>query len=41
MDRTKAPLKATHKYSVLMPTYNERENLPLIVYLLMQTAEEK
>jgi hypothetical protein len=22
------------KYSVLMPTYNERENLPLITYLL-------
>ena len=29
------------KYSILMPTYEERENLPLIVYLLMQTAEEK
>lgn len=31
----------TPKYSVLMPTYNERENLPIITYLLMQTAEEK
>ena len=29
------------KYSVLMPTYEERENLPLITWLLMQCAEEK
>ena len=29
------------KYSVLMPTYNERENLPLIIWLLMKTAEEQ
>lgn len=28
------------KYSVLLPTYNERENLPLIVYLLVQTFEK-
>jgi hypothetical protein len=37
----KSALKSSPKYSVLMPTYQERENLPLIVYLLMQTAEEK
>jgi dolichol-phosphate mannosyltransferase len=37
----KTSLKGSPKYSVLMPTYEERENLPLIVYLLMQTAEEK
>jgi hypothetical protein len=24
-----------------MPTYNERENLPLIVWLLMKTSEEQ
>lgn len=24
------------KYSVLLPTYNERENLPLIVWLLVK-----
>lgn len=29
------------KYSVLMPTYNERENLPLITWLLRTIAEEK
>ena len=27
-------------YSVLMPTYNERENLPLIVWLVMKHADE-
>ena len=29
------------KYSVLLPTYNERENLPLIMWLLMDCAEKK
>ncbi|TYZ57100.1 hypothetical protein PybrP1_005894 [[Pythium] brassicae (nom. inval.)] len=28
------------KYSVLLPTYNERENLPLIVWLLEKTFRE-
>ncbi|KAK4048389.1 dolichol-P-mannose synthesis [Microbotryomycetes sp. JL221] len=27
------------KYSVILPTYNERRNLPVIVYLLAQTFE--
>ncbi|CDJ60516.1 dolichol-phosphate mannosyltransferase, putative [Eimeria maxima] len=26
-------------YSVILPTYNERENLPLIVFLLQETFE--
>ena len=30
-----------HKYSVIMPTYNERENLPLMVYLLDKVFTEK
>ena len=30
-----------YKYSVLLPTYNERENLPIIMWLLMTTAEEQ
>jgi hypothetical protein len=34
-------MKANYKYSVLMPTYEERENLPLITYLLMKTAQEQ
>ena len=25
---------STHKYSVILPTYNERHNLPIIVFLL-------
>ncbi|EFN57145.1 hypothetical protein CHLNCDRAFT_57362 [Chlorella variabilis] len=28
------------KFSVLLPTYNERENIPLIVYLLVETFEK-
>ena len=28
------------KYSVLLPTYNERRNLPIIVWLLAQTFDE-
>lgn len=28
------------KYSVLLPTYNERENLPLIIWLLVKTFQE-
>lgn len=29
------------KYSVLLPTYNERENLPLIIWLLVKTFTEQ
>ncbi|XP_038050374.1 dolichol-phosphate mannosyltransferase subunit 1-like [Patiria miniata] len=29
-----------NKYSVLLPTYNERENLPLIVWLLVKSFTE-
>jgi hypothetical protein len=39
-----APLPSSAKmvkYSVLLPTYNERENLPLIVYLLDKTFTQK
>lgn len=31
----------THKYSVILPTYNERKNLPVIVWLLAQTFTEQ
>ena len=30
-----------NKYSVLLPTYEEAENLPLIVWLLIETFEAK
>lgn len=29
------------KYSILLPTYNERDNLPIIVYLLVKTLDEQ
>ena len=31
----------THKYSVILPTYNERKNLPIIVWLLVKVFEEE
>lgn len=30
----------THKYSVILPTYNERKNLPIIVWLLAKVFTE-
>ncbi|KAF9261095.1 glycosyltransferase family 2 protein [Marasmius fiardii PR-910] len=30
----------THKYSVILPTYNERKNLPIIIWLLSKMFEE-
>ena len=29
-----------NKYSVLLPTYNEKDNLPIIVYLIFEMAEK-
>ena len=29
------------KYSVILPTYNERKNLPIIVWLLAKTFTEQ
>ncbi|KAH9982033.1 glycosyltransferase family 2 protein [Lactifluus volemus] len=34
------PSSDTHKYSVILPTYNERENLPIIVWLLSKVFNE-
>jgi dolichol-phosphate mannosyltransferase len=31
--------RPTEKYSVLLPTYNERENLPYVVYLIVDAFE--
>ncbi|XP_057291723.1 dolichol-phosphate mannosyltransferase subunit 1-like [Hydractinia symbiolongicarpus] len=33
-------MAAKSKYSVLLPTYNEKDNLPLIVWLLVKTFTE-
>lgn len=29
------------KYSVIMPTYNERENLPIMIFLLLEQADKQ
>lgn len=29
------------KYSILLPTYNERENLPIIVWLIVKYMDER
>jgi dolichol-phosphate mannosyltransferase len=36
-----APNKSGDKYSVILPTYNERKNLPIITWLLNRTFTEK
>ena len=28
---------SANKYSILLPTYNERENLPVMIWLINQT----
>ena len=33
--------KSKHKYSVLLPTYEERENLPLVVWLIVKYFDER
>ena len=30
-----------HKYSVLLPTYNERENIALVVWLLVKAFQDR
>ncbi|KAJ3177524.1 dolichol-P-mannose synthesis [Irineochytrium annulatum] len=34
------PGNATHKYSILLPTYNERQNLPIITWMLVKEMTE-
>lgn len=33
--------ETTNKYSILLPTYNERENLPIIVWLIVKYMDER
>jgi len=33
--------KSKDLYSIILPTYNERENLPLITYLISKTFDDK
>lgn len=30
-----------YSMSIILPTYNERDNLPLIIWMLMKTSQEK
>ena len=39
--KTKMAAKKPDKYSILLPTYNEKENLPLIVWLIVRSFEER
>lgn len=32
---------STDKYSVLLPTYNEKDNLPIIVWLIVKSFTER
>lgn len=32
---------AKNKYSVILPTYNERRNLPIIIWLIQRTFNEE
>ena len=32
---------AKNKYSVILPTYNEKRNLPIVTWLLNRTFSEK
>lgn len=34
-------MSAADKYSVILPTYNERKNLPVITWLLAKTFEQR
>ncbi|KAF8525110.1 glycosyltransferase family 2 protein [Hysterangium stoloniferum] len=41
IDMPQSPIIASnHKYSVILPTYNERKNLPIIIWLLTRTFRE-
>lgn len=37
----RAMLQTDAKYSVILPTYNERQNISLITYLLIETFDAK
>ena len=39
--QSKATMTSKAKYTVILPTYNERRNLPIITWLLNRTFTEK
>ena len=38
---TKSMMGGKDKYSVLLPTYNEKDNLPLIIWLLVKYFKQR
>lgn len=34
-------MSESNKYSILLPTYNEKENLPIIIWLLVKYLNER
>lgn len=34
-------MSASDKYTIILPTYNERKNLPIIIWLIAKTFTEK
>lgn len=42
IDMPQSPnISSSHKYSVILPTYNERKNLPIIVWLLARVFNQQ
>jgi len=39
--KTSTAVSTKEKYTVILPTYNERRNLPIIIWLLNKTFTEK
>ena len=34
-------MEVKEKYSILLPTYNEKDNLPIIIWLIVKAFEER
>jgi len=34
-------MESDDKYTILLPTYNERENLPVVIWLLFKFMKER
>lgn len=34
-------VKGVNKYSILLPTYNEKDNLPIIIWLILQYMDAR
>lgn len=41
MTKEKLKENTINKYTILLPTYNERENLPIIIWLIVKYMDER